>query len=313
MGPFGLYDALGPLAGTLPRAAAVMACFTMAAIAGSLVGRAIRNGRPFLLLASWAVGMAAFAAGCVAFQAFAWGDAPVTAAALATFVAAHGVPLACLLVLGTLATVGVELTRPHPGANASSIPDPGASRAEAIGRIGESLVAAELRDLGWPLLSNVVLCGRGRSVEIDHLVRAPDGIVIIETKTLSGIVWGQPGGQTWAQNARGQVRTFLNPLLQNEAHMGAVRAVVDDPAVSLRGLVVSAGHARFAGPIAGCVVPLHQVANVLRESIAIPLYGQARIDAAWAVLASEAERRDSRPASHVVYVRSRRRALGSWF
>lgn len=311
MRPFGLYEALGPLAGTLPRAALVMACFAMATAAGRLVGRAIRNARPFLMLASWAIGMAAFAAGCVAFQTFAWGDsAPVTAAALATFVAAHGVPLACLLVLGTLATVGVELTRPIPDANASPIPNPRPSRAEAIGRIGESLVSAELRDLGWPQLSNVVLCGHGRSVEIDHLVRAPDGIVIIETKTLSGIVWGQPGGQTWSQNTRGQVRIFLNPLLQNEAHLGAVRAVIDDPAVSLRGLVVSAGHARLAGPIAGCMVPLHEMANVLRESIAIPLYGQARIDAAWAVLASEAARRDSRRKPHIAYARSRRRAAG---
>lgn len=314
MRPFGLYEALGPLAETLPRAAVVMASFTMAAMAGKLVGRGIRDARPFLLLASWAAGMAAFAVGCVAFQAFAAGDsARVTAAALAAFVAAHGTSFACLLMLGTLATVGVELTRRHPGANASPISGPWPRRAEAIGRIGESLVAAELRDLAWPQLSNVVLCGRGRSVEIDHLVRAPDGIVIIETKTLSGIVWGQPGGQTWSQNASGQVRNFLNPLLQNEAHMGAVRAVISDPAVSLRGLVVSAGHARFAGPIAGCVVPLHQMANVLRESTAIPLYGQTHIDRAWAMLASEAARSDSRRAPHVAYVRSRKRALGSWF
>jgi hypothetical protein len=315
MRPFGLQEALGPLAGTLPRAAMVVAFFTMAAMATSLVVRAIRRGRAFLLLASWAAGMTAFVAGCTAFQAFArGGPGPVTLAAMAAFVVAHDIPLAALLLLGTLATTGIELTRAPGGATAAARPrDRRQSRGEAIGVIGESLVALELRELGWPQLSNVVLGRQGRSVEIDHLVRAPDGIIIIETKTLSGIVWGQPGGNRWSQNSGGQVRTFLNPMLQNEAHMGAVRAVIGDPAVSLRGLVVSAGHARFAEPIAGCVVPLRQMVAVLRESVAIPLCGQAPINAAWAVLAGEAARSEPRRAAHAAYVRSRKRVLADWF
>jgi hypothetical protein len=56
------------------------------------------------------------------------------------------------------------------------------SRAEAI---GESLVAVELRWLGWPCLQIVMLVYDGHLAEIDHLLRAPDSIVIVETKTLS--------------------------------------------------------------------------------------------------------------------------------
>ena len=61
--------------------------------------------------------------------------------------------------------------------------------------------------------------------------------------------------------------------------MDAVRAVIANPTVSLRGLVVSAGRARFSAPIAGCVVPVRDLGCVLRASLTISLFGEAAIDA----------------------------------
>jgi hypothetical protein len=139
-------------------------------------------------------------------------------------------------------------------------------------------------------------------------VRAPDTLIIIETKTLSGLVTGQPGADEWRQQTTGgRMRSFMNPLRQNDAHLTAVRNLIAITKVALRGLVVSAGHARFEAAIAGCVVPLRDLGDVLRGSAAPAFFGQAAIDTVWDVLCAEASRSDERREAHVAYARSRRR------
>lgn len=84
-----------------------------------------------------------------------------------------------------------------------------------------------------------------------------------QAKTLSGVVRGEPDAECWFQQTGSGIRPFPNPLAQNKAHMDAVRAVIKNPAVGLRGLVVSAGRARFEAPIAGS---LRDLTTVLRGS-----------------------------------------------
>jgi hypothetical protein len=186
-------------------------------------------------------------------------------------------------------------------------PDSCERRTLAIGRLGEALVRAELEKLGWPLLSNVVLACGAWSVEIDHLVRAPDGIIVIETKTLSGVVRGEPDAEWWFQRTRSGVSRFLNPLFQNNVHQAAVRAVIPDLEVALRGLVGSAGRARFEASIVRCVVCLHDLVMVLTENVVVPFSVERAIATAWAALVAEAERSERQRAAHVAYVRSCKR------
>jgi hypothetical protein len=103
------------------------------------------------------------------------------------------------------------------------------------------------------------------------------------------------------------VSRFLNPLVQNNVHLAAVRAVIPDPEVALRGLVVSAGRARFEASIVGCVVSLHELVMVLMGNVVAPFSGAPVIAAAWAALVAEAERSERQRAAHVAYVRSCKR------
>ena len=183
------------------------------------------------------------------------------------------------------------------------------ARARIVGGAGEVLVGSEIARLGLPELRNVILRGRGWLVEIDHLVRAPDAIVVLETKTWSGFITGGADARCWQQHRLTGRRPipFLNPAIQNAAHVGAVEGFLDDVSVSVRGHVVSAGTARFAPSLAHLVVPLGDLPSVLLRSSGDP-GDQARLDVAWRRLAAEALRGGTRHAAHRRHVNRRRRS-----
>ena len=97
----------------------------------------------------------------------------------------------------------------EPSTAADHQPQP--DRAAALGApgaLGEALVAGVLRDMGWPVLRNVVLCERGRSTEIDVIARAPGALVVLEVKTWSGFIDGTAEDAAWTRHSRGEVVTM---------------------------------------------------------------------------------------------------------
>jgi len=133
-------------------------------------------------------------------------------------------------------------------------------------------VAGELKRIGLPALHNVILWGAGWSVELDHVVRVPSGIVVLETKTLGGTIAGELDAPVWTQRTAGgvEVGRLDNPVLQNQAHVRAVEGFLGDLRVPICGYVVSAGRARFAPDIADAVVPVRDLSWVLSISFAEP-------------------------------------------
>ena len=180
-------------------------------------------------------------------------------------------------------------------------------RAAALGALGEALVAGVLRDMGWPSLRNVVLYESDASVEIDILVRAPSSIVVLEVKTWSGFIDGTAGAAEWGRiGAGGSEASVPNAVRQNVAHVRIVERAIGDRDISVPGLVVSAGRARFSAPLRAHIVPLVDLAEVLQALEARPwLHKQPSLDRAWALLAREAEASASRREAHAARVRSR--------
>jgi len=163
-------------------------------------------------------------------------------------------------------------------------------RAELKGRKGEAAVAEVLARAGLPALHDVVLRdGRGLT-QVDHLVRLPGRIVVLETKALAGVVTGGVRDRHWVQHLRdGAVQTsFLNPLLQNYRHVRAVRELAG-AGVPMAGLVVSAGAGRFCGELELAVVRLADLAERLCALHATTNgCGPACLDVAWARLTAAA-------------------------
>ncbi|GBR07875.1 MULTISPECIES: nuclease-related domain-containing protein [Acetobacter] len=181
-------------------------------------------------------------------------------------------------------------------------------RAAALGALGEALVAGTIRDMGWPVLRNVVLRERGRSAEIDVIARAPGALVVLEVKTWSGFILGAAQAPSWTRHGRGDEAVAMpNAVAQNRAHVTAVERAIGDREVPVWGLVVSAGHARFAPALRAHIVPAAELSGVLRHGARADHGEVRRIERAWASLGREAARSPSRLAAHIARLQARYR------
>lgn len=70
----------------------------------------------------------------------------------------------------------------------------------------------------------------GLTCQIDHIVVCPSGVFVIETKNISGYIYGREKGQKWKRVWKAwwygiehsNQLEFDNPVLQNEAHIEAL-------------------------------------------------------------------------------------------
>lgn len=179
-------------------------------------------------------------------------------------------------------------------------------KAELTGQMGEAAVVHVIAATGYMALHDVVLEDSRGLTQVDHLVLTPDAIVVIETKTYSGFISGDPASQQWVQHLlAGSVRSpFQNPLRQNYRHRSAVMEILADLQVEVRGFVVSAGSARFCDALVGAVVPLDHLAETLASCAAFAK--PALLVAAWGRLVVAAERGEARRGDHLLAVQNRK-------
>jgi len=305
-----LASILGPLLEIGPRVLLVMACGLLALAAVRMSGRAIRERCTGPFIAAWGLGIVGVCAARIGFASLAFYGSPAMSRGLpdplsgteiCRFLRACEGPIALAVGSGVLIALWLRRGR-EIGATAASSRE---ARSRRIGAAGEARVAGELKRIGLPALHNVILWGAGWSVELDHVVRVPSGIVVLETKTLGGTIAGELDAPVWTQRTAGgvEVGRLDNPVLQNQAHVRAVEGFLGELRVPICGYVVSAGRARFAPEIADAVVPVGDLSWVLSISFAEP--NQRVLDAAWQRVERETAKSGSRRAAHEAYARRR--------
>lgn len=107
------------------------------------------------------------------------------------------------------------------------------------GQVGENAVARRLRRLPkkeYFVINDLLLRRKnGRTTQIDHVVVSPYGVFVIETKNISGYIYGSEYSKTWTRHWRGFAKgghytsnelSFDNPVLQNGAHVKALYDVL---------------------------------------------------------------------------------------
>ena len=99
-----------------------------------------------------------------------------------------------------------------------------------LGNWGESRVnaglASRLDEKTYRLIENVTLPVGDGTTQIDHLIFSRYGIFVIETKDMTGWIFGNPNDARWTQVIYGDRYRFQNPIRQNYKHVKTVQELL---------------------------------------------------------------------------------------
>jgi restriction system protein len=99
-------------------------------------------------------------------------------------------------------------------------------------------------------LNDVTLNTETGTTQIDHVIVSRYGIFVIETKNMSGWIFGSERQPEWTQSLPGGRKfRFQNPLHQNARHVRVLEEFLDVPADTLHSVVVFIGDAEFKNPM----------------------------------------------------------------
>lgn len=90
-------------------------------------------------------------------------------------------------------------------------------------------------------LNNVTITTPRGTTQIDHVIVSRYGMFVVETKNMSGWIFGSEDAPFWTKINRGNKLKFQNPLHQNEGHIRALSNLVRIPPERVYSVVVFRG------------------------------------------------------------------------
>ncbi len=118
------------------------------------------------------------------------------------------------------------------------------------GRIGENHVRKGLikylDSTKYTIINDVTLpLEDGGTTQVDHIVVSTFGIFVIETKNMSGWIFGNEHQAKWTQTIRRSKYPFQNPLRQNYKHTKTLALSLDMPYEHFHSVVVFTSNAEL--------------------------------------------------------------------
>lgn len=116
------------------------------------------------------------------------------------------------------------------------------------GWLGESRVRQLTTNLDadtYHQLHDVTLPTEDGTTQIDHIIVSKFGIFVIETKHMSGWIFGRASDSKWTQSFRNHKNSFQNPLRQNYKHTKELNALLGVGEDKIFSVVVFTGDAEF--------------------------------------------------------------------
>ena len=155
------------------------------------------------------------------------------------------------------------------------------------GAMGESSVKIKLNSLDkekYRIINNLVLenkQGNTKTTQIDHLVVSRYGIFSVETKNYKGWIYGSEHAKKWTQNIYGNKTNFMNPILQNYAHIKAVESIIKDSYPDMRyfSIVAFSPEAEIKFKVKNSVVcKISQIAKNIEELSSTEIINETDVD-----------------------------------
>lgn len=94
-------------------------------------------------------------------------------------------------------------------------------------------------------IDDITLEHHGQTTQIDHVFVSQFGIFVVETKNMSGWIFGNEDQPQWTQKIFKKASRFQNPLRQNYRHIKTLEALLSIPAIKIHSVVVFVGDAEF--------------------------------------------------------------------
>lgn len=94
-------------------------------------------------------------------------------------------------------------------------------------------------------LHNVTLPTVDGTTQIDHVFVSPFGIFVVETKNMTGWIFGNEHQAQWTQKIYRRTFKFQNPLRQNFKHVKALEMALQIPAETIHSVVTFIGGSSF--------------------------------------------------------------------
>lgn len=121
---------------------------------------------------------------------------------------------------------------------------------ESKGRRGELYVnkyaCRKLDNEIYYVLQNVTLKSGDGSTQIDHVIISKYGVFVIETKNMSGWIFGSERQSQWTQTFRtGKKQAFQNPIRQNYKHVRTLKNMFRLKNNQIHSVIVFTGKSEF--------------------------------------------------------------------
>ena len=152
----------------------------------------------------------------------------------------------------------------------------------AKGQIGELLVRLfahwQLDKQTYRRLHNVTLNTPDGTTQIDHVFLSPYGIFVLETKNMSGWIFGSEKQAQWMQKLYKHTFKFQNPLRQNYKHLKALEATLGVSPEHLHSVITFVGGSTFKTEVPANVT---QGIGFIRyiKSFQQPVFSEAEVNA----------------------------------
>lgn len=117
-----------------------------------------------------------------------------------------------------------------------------------IGAAGErrvnSNLSENLPEPGYILLRDITLPTSDGTTQVDHIILSRYGVFVIETKNMSGWIFGGENQARWTQVMRRHKSQFQNPIRQNYHHIKTIQNLLGIRLSQMENLVVFVGSAK---------------------------------------------------------------------
>ena len=126
-----------------------------------------------------------------------------------------------------------------------------------------------LRSSDYVDINDVTIRTRRGTSQIDHVIISRYGVFVVETKTMSGWIFGREDAPFWTKTNRRNKLRFQNPLHQNASHIRALSNAARIPPEKMHSVVVFRGNCSLRTQMppnvltGGCVTYVNSKRQVL--------------------------------------------------